>query len=227
MSEDWNREFTELVRRGAGASDEAAPAETDRPDASESSAAGTGGAEAAADPEQAAAARRAAIAAALVQVGFIAPDHATPDNPAVEVLAELLPADAELNLCLTYHDISSNRQYRFTESTGQFPHRGFFSASHAHPTGPRGSPPPAQRRDFVVCTEDALCWTTSRVLSDRYDGVTLYSVPFQDVLGATVRNRRKGIVDVWIDDGPTLSFRVEPGAADALQAEVDRAAQSD
>jgi hypothetical protein len=64
------------------------------------------------------------------------------------------------------------------------------------------------------------------VRSDREDTVTLYSVPFLDILGATVRDRRKGVVEVWVGDGPTLAFRVMPKAADALQAHVDRAAQA-
>ena len=65
------------------------------------------------------------------------------------------------------------------------------------------------------------------MLSGRSDRVTLYSVPIRDILGATVRHRHKGVADVWIDNGPTPSFRVEPNAADALQAEVDRAAPAD
>jgi hypothetical protein len=226
LSEDWNQKFTELVRRGAGAPDQLTAAETGGADASESPPARPDRPDAATDPDQAADARRDAVATALVRVGFIAADHATPDNPAVEVLAELLPPEAEINLCLTCRDVSSSRPYTFTESTGQFPHRASFSTEEAHPTGWRGSPVSAQRHDFVVCTGDALCWTASRGLGVRYDRVTLYSVPLQDVLGATVRHRRKGIVDVWVDDGPTLSFRVEPNAADALQAEVEGAAQS-
>ena len=82
------------------------------------------------------------------------------------------------------------------------------------------------RRELVVCTQVALGWTASRLDSDRQDVVTLYSAPFRDILGATVRHRRKGVVEVWVDDGPALSFRVTPEAADALQAHVDQAAQS-
>jgi hypothetical protein len=64
------------------------------------------------------------------------------------------------------------------------------------------------------------------VRSDRQDVVTLYSAQFREIVGATVRHRRKGVVDVWVEDGPTLSFRVTPEAADALQSHVDQAAQS-
>jgi len=84
----------------------------------------------------------------------------------------------------------------------------------------------APRRELVVCTHVALSWTASRVRSDRQDVVTLYSAPFRDILGATVRHRRKRVVEVRVKNGPTLSFRVTPDAADALQAHVDQAAQS-
>jgi hypothetical protein len=83
------------------------------------------------------------------------------------------------------------------------------------------------RRDLVVCTQDAVCWTQSQARSEGEDNVTLYSVPFTDVLGATVRRRHKGVVDVYLDEGPTLSFRVEREVADALQAQVDQGAQSE
>jgi hypothetical protein len=69
-------------------------------------------------------------------------------------------------------------------------------------------------------------WTASRVDSERRDVVTLYSAQFRDILGAAVRHRRKGAVEVWVENGPTLSFRVRPEAAEALQAYVDQAAQS-
>jgi hypothetical protein len=72
----------------------------------------------------------------------------------------------------------------------------------------------------------ALSWTASRLDSDRQDVVTLYSAPSRDILGATVRHRRKGVVEVWVQDGPTLSFRVTREATDALQAHIDQAAQS-
>jgi hypothetical protein len=56
--------------------------------------------------------------------------------------------------------------------------------------------------------------------------VTLYSAQFRVIVGATVRHRRRGLVEVWVADGPTLSFRVTPEAAGALQAHVAQAAES-
>jgi hypothetical protein len=218
---DWNREFNELVRRGAGEPSDTAAAggeqavETDMPVAD-------------ADSDQAIADRRLSIAGRLVQLGFIQADRATPENPAVQVLSELLPPDAELGLCLTCHGFSSSAPYPFAETTGIFPNVGSFRMNPAlADVSPHGPPLlTAPRRELVVCTQVALSWTASRVRSDRQDMVTLYSAQFRDVVGATVRHRRKGVVEMWVYDGPTLSFRVTPEAADALRAHVDQAAQS-
>ena len=219
--EDWNREFGELVRRGANEPGDIAPAAGEQavendvpvPDA---------------DSDQAMAKRRLSIAARLVELGFITADRATPDNPAVEVLGELLPPDAELGLCLTCHAFCASAPYPFAESTGVFPNRGSFRMNPAlAEVSPHGPPLlTAPRRELVVCTQVALSWTASRVRSDRQDVVTLYSAQFRDIVGATVRHRRKGVVEVWVEDGPTLSFRVTREAADALQAHIDQAAQS-
>ena len=122
--------------------------------------------------------------------------------------------------------VSSSGPYLFDETTGIFPDRGSFrtnpSAAHFSGEGLLTAP----RRELVVCTQVALGWTASRVRSDRQDVVTLYSTQFRHVLGATMRHRRKGIVEVWVERGPTLSFRVTREAAEALRAHVERAAQS-
>jgi hypothetical protein len=218
---DWNREFSELVRRGVVEPGDIAPAAGEQAVESEVPVSD-------ADSDQAMAGRRLSIAARLVRLGFIAADRATSENPAVQVLSELVPPDAELGLCLTCHGFSSSAPYPFAETTGVFPNRGSF---RMNPAVAHLSPNPAQlltapRRELVVCTQVALSWTASRVRSDGQDVVTLYSAQFRDIVGATVRHRRKGVVEVWVEDGPTLSFRVAPEAADALQAHVDQAAQS-
>jgi hypothetical protein len=216
MMEDWNREFSELVRRGAREPGDVAPAaeEAVEKDAPVS--------------DQAMAERRRSIAARLVGLGFIAADWATPDNPAVQVLSELLPLDAELDLCLTCHGFSSSAPHPFAQTTGIFPNVGTFRMSTpVADVSPHGPPLlTAPRHELVVCTQVALSWTASRVRSDRQDVVTLYSAQFRDIVGAAVRQRRKGVVEVWVMEGPKLSFRVAPEAADELQAHVDRAAQS-
>jgi hypothetical protein len=94
----------------------------------------------------------------------------------------------------------------------------------AHASGEWNALLTAPRRELVVCTQVALSWTASRVRSDRQHVVALYSVPFRDVLGATVRRRPKGVVEAWVADGPTLSFRVMPEAAGALEVHIDHAA---
>jgi hypothetical protein len=223
MIDDWNREFSELVRRGAGGPGDVAPAADEEAGDSDAPVS-----DADAGSDQATAERRRSIAARLVRLGFIAADWATPGNPAVHVLSELLPLDAELDLCLTCHGFSSSAPYPFTETTGIFPNVGTFRMGPASAeVSPHGSPLlTAPRRELVVCTQVALSWTGSRARSDRQDIVTLKSAQFRDILGATVRHRRKGVVAVWIDDGPELSFRVTPEAADALQAHIDQAAQS-
>jgi hypothetical protein len=218
---DWNREFSELVRRGAGEPSDIAPAVGEH-------AVESGVPVADVDSDQALAGRRLSIAARLVELGFITAERATADNPAVEVLSELLPPDGELGLCLTCHGFSSSGPYPFAETTGVFPNRGSFRMNPVlAEVSPHGPPLlAAPRRELVVCTQDALSWTASRMDSDRHDVITVYSAPFRDILGATVRHRRKGVVEVWLEDDLTLSFRVASDAADALQAQIDQAAQS-
>jgi hypothetical protein len=218
---DWNREFSELVRRGVGEPGGVAPAAVEQ--AVKNDVLVTD-----AVSDQAIARRRLSIAGRLVELGFMAEDRATPDNPAVVVLSELLPPDAELGLCLTRHGCSSSAPYPFVETTGIFPNVGSFQMNPAAAdVSPHGAPLlTAPRRELVVCTQVALSWTASRVRSDREDVVTLYTVPFRDIVGATVRHRRKGVVEVSVMDGPTVSFRVTPEAAGALQGHVDQAAQA-
>ena len=222
MMEDWNREFGELVRRGGDELGDTTPDGVEHAVERHAQVSDAGS-------DQAIAGRRLSIAARLVRLGFIAADWATPANPAVEVLSELLPPDAELGLCLTCHGFSSSARYPFAETTGVFPNRGSFRMNPAlAEVSPLSGPPllTAPRRELVVCTQVALGWTASRLDSDRQDVVTLYSAQFRDILGATVRHRRKGVVEVWLQDGPALSFRVTPEAAEELQAHIDQAAQS-
>jgi hypothetical protein len=217
---DWNRQFSELVRRGAGEPDDTAPTAGEQ--AVENDALVS-------DADDAVAGRRLSITARLVRLGFIAADRATPNNPAVQVLSELLPPDAELDLCLTCRGFSASAPYPFAETTGIFSNVGTFRMGPASAdVSPHGTPLlTAPRRELVVCTQVALSWTASRARNDRKDVVTLYSAQFRDIVGATVRHPRKGVVEVWVMDGPELSFRVTPEAADALQAHVDQAAQSE
>jgi hypothetical protein len=165
----------------------------------------------------------------LVQQGIGDPGAATvpetgQDTAApAEQPAKLLPMAAEVELCLTCHEFSCSGSYEFGHTTGTF-----FDVATRQMSGRYVEPRLVKgpRRDLVVCTQDALCSTQSQARGEREDNVTLYSVPFSDVLGASVRHRHEGVVEVYIDEGPTLCFEVEPDVADALQSQVDQAAQS-
>jgi len=247
VSSDWNEEFTKLVRQGFGAGDAepaqeaiqpaGEPAETralSDPSAalpnsdsdSNSDSDADSDSDSDSDSDLAYAARRSGIAAGLVRLGFLPADRATPTNPAVAVLTELLPPEAEVKLCLTCHEFSCSGPHEFASTTGRFPDvatvlrgGGRYQPVRTLVKGPR--------RDLVVCTQDALCWTQSQAYGAGEDSVTLFSVPFSEVLGATVRNVHKGEVEVYVDEGPTMSFRVERDEADVLQSQVDQAAQSE
>jgi hypothetical protein len=110
--EDWNRQFSELVRRGAGEPGDTAPGGGEQAVENDAPVSDAGS-------DQAIAGRRLSIAARLVRLGPIAADRATPKNPAVQVLSELLPADAELDLCLTCHGFSASAPYPFADRADQ------------------------------------------------------------------------------------------------------------
>ena len=72
--EDWNREFSELVRRRVGELGDIAPAAGEQAVENDVPVSDAGS-------DQAVAARRLSIAARLVRLGFIEADRATPDDP--------------------------------------------------------------------------------------------------------------------------------------------------
>lgn len=47
------------------------------------------------------------------------------------------------------------------------------------------------RTEIVLCTDDELSWTASKYAGHRMDTVTLYSIPFTDILGAEVTKRKR------------------------------------
>jgi hypothetical protein len=55
------------------------------------------------------------------------------------------------------------------------------------------------------------------------DTVTLYFIPFTDVLGAGVTKRKRDAVDVWIAGGATITIQTRTREADALRECIDRA----
>jgi hypothetical protein len=173
-------------------------------------------------------ARRREIANALARAGLLSNERAEADNPAVDVLAALLPRDADIELCLSCHKSSASQAYPFHEATGLLRRPSTSLAVSGYFSGGRVVPP--TRTDLVLCTEDALLWTRSapRIKGTRVvgDDVTLCSVPFSEILGAVVHNRHKGELKVWLDDA-TLSFETTPSEVDSLCAYIERAATSD
>jgi hypothetical protein len=173
-------------------------------------------------------ARRREIAKTLARLGLLSNERAEADNPAVDVLAALLPRDANLELCLSCHRFSASQAYPFHEATGLFQRPSTSLAVSGYFSGGRIVPP--TRTDLVLCTGDALLWTRSapRIKGTRVvgDDVTLCSVPFSEILGAAVHNRHKGELEVWLDDA-TLSFETTASEVDSLCAYIERAATSE
>jgi DnaJ domain len=169
--------------------------------------------------------RRAAIADALARVGFISSDARRQGNPAVDVLTRLLPETAEVGACLTCLGVKSSGEYDCRERTGNF--RAMTVTRQDTPYAVHDHVHPIDRTELVVCTQDDLSWTVSQYSGEGMDTVTLYSIPFSDILGAEVRGRRRDVIEVWIDDGPTVSIRTRPREADALRECIERTATSD
>jgi DnaJ domain len=169
--------------------------------------------------------RHAAIAEVLVQLGFISSDARGPSNPAVDVLATLLPADEDIAVCLTCLGVKSSGQYRCRERSGTF--RAMTIMRRDTPYAVSDHVHPIERTEIVLCTAGELSWTVSQYAGEGMDRVTLYSIPFTDVLGAGVQTRKRDVVDVWIHDGPTVSIRTRPRKAEALCAYIERAATSE
>jgi hypothetical protein len=175
--------------------------------------------------------RRSAIAATLARLGFISSETAERDNAAADILAKLLPDDSAIQVCLSCHDVSADGPFRFAEAKGVFRRPatpGFMTMAFQPIPAPVTVPLP--RTEMVVCTQEALSWTSSRALrqagSVSHDEVMLYSISFSDLLGAAVSDSRKGVVHIWVNEGPTLSFRVTPSEAETLCAFVEREATS-
>ncbi len=168
--------------------------------------------------------RHAAIADMLARLRFIPDDARRRTNPAVDVLATLLPETAEVAVCLTCLGVKSNHHYECRERTGSF--RAMTVTRQDTLYAVNDYLHPIKRTEIVVCTENDLSWTVSQYAGQGADRVTLYSIPFTDVLGAEVRGHKRDVVDVWIDDGPTVTIHTRPREADALGEYIERTATS-
>jgi len=180
------------------------------------------------EPEDEPDERQAEIAQQLARIGFIPAAAVRRRNLAVEVLAALLPPGADIGVCLTCDGVKSSGPYQCRERSGTFV--GMRIEKHGlHGVGDYVQP--VKRREIVLCTQDELLWTVSqyggRGDNGYDDKVTLYSIPFEDILGAEAKGHKRDSVDVWITDGPTVSIRTPPREADALCEYIERAATTD
>ncbi len=168
-----------------------------------------------------------AIAMELARVGVLR--DADRDNPIVEVVASTVVSGSRISVCAPYSAVAASGHYGFREI-----HRSFMRIAPAN--GASAALPfisglgPMARTEFVLCVADAMLWTTWRIAPEDFAWeqvtVTAYSLAFADILGSQVTSARKGTVDVWIDDGPTLTFRTAPDDAEALSTYIDAAALS-
>jgi hypothetical protein len=167
--------------------------------------------------------RRTTIAAELARRGLL--EGADPeDDPTVDVLASMIPRDARIAICVGYESFSTSGQYGFREM-----HRSVPRIAGAPSSSSLSSIPvnvsPVIRGEVILCTDDSLIWTTRRVapVDPVWEEVlvTAYAVAIVDILGSRVTGRRKREVQVWIDDGPTLTFRTERSDAESLSAWID------
>jgi hypothetical protein len=167
------------------------------------------------------------IAMALADVGFLR--DADRDHPIVEIVASIVPDGARMFLCVPSTVVPAGN-YGFEELRRTFlrkaPAVGFGGVVAA----PSRSAGPAARTEIVVCTAAAMVWTSSHVTDADgvvvQEHVTAYSLAFENILGSRVTSHRKGTVDVWVLDGPTLTFRTAPHDAEVLSAYVSTAAAS-
>ena len=169
--------------------------------------------------------RMAEVADNLVRIGFISGGTRQPRNPAVDVLASLLPEGSQIEVCLTCLGVKSNGKYKCQERSGSFSATTVIRQDWPYAVG--DSVHAIARTEIVLCTDDELLWTASKYAGHRMDTVTLYSIPFTDILGAEVTKRKRDVVDVWIADGPTISIQTRTREADALRECIERAAAAE
>ncbi len=169
---------------------------------------------------------RSTIAAELAQIGL---EDADRGDPTVDVLTSLIPYGIGITLCVGYSSFATSGQYGFREM-----HRSDMRIAGAASLSSMplisASASPVLRGEAILCTADSLVWTTRRVAPVDFPwenvSVTAYAIAFSDILGSQMASRRKGEVQVWIDEGPTLTFRTGRSDAERLSAYVDAAAAS-
>jgi DnaJ domain len=167
--------------------------------------------------------RRTTIATELDRCGLLEGADLE-DDPTVDVLASMISRNDRIAICTGYDSFSASGQFGFREMHRSAPRiagtLGLASLSSI-PT----SVSPVVRGEAILCTDDSLIWTTRRVapVDPVWEevSVTAYAVALVDILGSRVTGRRKREVQVWIEAGPTLTFRTARSDAEILSAYFD------
>jgi DnaJ domain len=180
------------------------------------------GEEAEEQPEQ-----RSAIAAEMSRIGLL--EDEGQEDPTLDAFTSALAPNDAIALCLRFDSFAVSDEHGFREV-----HRSLTRIGH--PTGASTIPPPflpasrVERGEAVICTSESLIWATKLISPLEFPweevSVTAYSLALADILGAKIKSRRKGSVDIWIDDGPTLTFHTGRSDAERLCEWVDAVALS-
>lgn len=174
--------------------------------------------------EQASGDDRATVMATLHRLGFLSGAGDAEEEAIVEQIATILPHERDIEVCFPYSEFSSTQAHQFQERACSFlrePPPSF---------GSWRSPPTSMaipRMQFVLCTEELLLWTSSQAESRGLllkENVSAQVLSLSEVLGAVVAGKHGDVVHVWVDEGPTLAFHMEPACAQALQVYVDTTA---
>jgi hypothetical protein len=165
-----------------------------------------------------------AIVAELLRLGFLSGAEDSEQEAIVEALTTILPDGHDIAVCVRYEDFSSTQAHTFEQRTCSF-----LRAPRPSFGGWRDLPPSVAtpRMQILLCTDQLLLWTSSKARSRGLlveETVDAQLLPFSEILGAALAGKHGDVVHVWVDQGPTLAFHMEPASAQALQVYVDTAA---
>ena len=153
----------------------------------------------------------------------------TDDDPILEVIASLGADPTAIRQAIAYRDFAASGAVEFAETRSSLV-RALPDHARLNPGARNVMGGQPVRGGLVLCTDDALLWTSS--FATGTDGVvieeevTTRTMGFDAILGARVADARKGLVDVWLDDGYTLTFRVGSADAGQLAEYIERASSA-
>ncbi len=182
-----------------------------------------------ADPAAAGRVHRSQIGATLSRLGFLSSSTDPQDNAVVETLATFLPHGSDVCVCVTYRQLNiTGGDDRFETLTKSFlrvtPGAQFGASFGGQATESYRDVP---LMNLALCTRERLLWTSSYAASADgivvEESVTARWIPMRQILGARISGWRKGVVEIWVEDGPTLTVRTTSPEAQALYAHVEAA----